>query len=92
MYWRPVFNILEGNFEVILVNAQHMKAVPGKKTDTLDCQWIADLLRHGLLAASFIPPKAIRDLARSSPFSQELGSTTRTVYQSCTKGPGDSQH
>lgn len=62
VYWRPVFNILEGNFEVILVNAQHMKAVPGKKTDTLDCQWIADLLRHGLLAASFIPPKAIRDL------------------------------
>jgi len=62
VFWRPVFNILEGSFQVILVNAQHMKAVPGKKTDTLDCQWIADLLRHGLLAASFIPPKAIRDL------------------------------
>jgi transposase len=62
VYWRPVFNILEESFQVILVNAQHMKAVPGKKTDTLDCQWIADLLRHGLLAASFIPPKAIRDL------------------------------
>jgi len=62
VYWRPVFNILEGDFKIILVNAQHMKAVPGRKTDTLDCQWIATLLRLGLLKASFIPPKAIRDL------------------------------
>src|SRR6266545_5769258 len=62
VYWRPVFAILEATFQVILVNAQHMKAVPGHKTDTLDCQWIADLLRHGLLKASFIPPKPIRDL------------------------------
>src|SRR6266705_3409509 len=62
IYWRPVFNILEGRFEVILVNAQHMKAVPGHKTDIKDSEWIADLLRHGLLKASFIPPKPIRDL------------------------------
>src|SRR5438876_1446363 len=62
VYWRPVFNILEGLFEVILVNAQHMKAVPGKKTDIKDSEWIAQLLRHGLLRASFIPPKPIRDL------------------------------
>ncbi|MFL5591228.1 MAG: IS110 family transposase [Ktedonobacteraceae bacterium] len=62
LYWRPVFNILEGRFEVILVNAQHMKAVPGHKTDIKDSEWLADLLRHGLLAASFIPPKPIRDL------------------------------
>jgi len=60
--WRPVFNILEGQFQVILVNAQHMKAVPGHKTDVKDSEWIADLLRHGLLKASFIPPKPIRDL------------------------------
>jgi transposase len=60
--WRPVFNILEGRFQVILVNAAHMKAVPGHKTDIKDSEWIADLLRHGLLRASFIPPKAIRDL------------------------------
>ena len=59
VYWRPVFNILEGLFEVILVNAQHMKAVPGKKTDIKDSEWIAELLRHGLLKASFIPPKPI---------------------------------
>src|ERR1700676_1929527 len=62
IYWRPVFTILEGRFEVILVNAQHMKAVPGHKTDVKDSEWLADLLRHGLLAASFIPPKPIRDL------------------------------
>src|SRR5205807_6870660 len=62
VYWRPVFNILEGSFEVILVNAQHMKAVPGHKTDIKDSEWIAELLRHGLLKASFIPPKPIRDL------------------------------
>src|SRR6266568_2125884 len=62
IYWRPVFNILEGRFEVILVNAQHMKAVPGHKTDVKDSEWLADLLRHGLLSASFIPPNPIRDL------------------------------
>ncbi len=62
VYWRPVFNVLEGSFEVILVNAQHMKAVPGHKTDIKDSEWLADLLRHGLLKASFIPPKPIRDL------------------------------
>lgn len=62
IYWRPVFNLLESRFAVILVNAQHMKAVPGHKTDIKDSEWIADLLRHGLLCASFIPPKPIRDL------------------------------
>ncbi|OUL25420.1 IS110 family transposase [Nostoc sp. RF31YmG] len=61
-YWRPVFNILEGNFEVILVNARHMKAVPGRKTDIKDAQWIAELLQHGLLRPSLIPPIEQRDL------------------------------
>jgi len=62
LYWRPVFTILEGAFTVILVNAQHIKAVPGRKTDVKDSQWLAELLRHGLLKASFIPPQPIRDL------------------------------
>ena len=62
VYWRPVFTILEATFQVILVNAQHMKAVPGHKTDVKDCQWIAKLLRLGMLQPSFIPPKPIRDL------------------------------
>jgi transposase len=62
VYWKPVWNILEGQFEVILVNAQHIKAVPGRKTDIKDCQWIAELLQHGLLRGSFIPPTPIRQL------------------------------
>jgi transposase len=62
VYWRPVFNILEATCTVILVNAQHIKAVPGRKTDVRDSEWLADLLRHGLLKASFIPPQPIRDL------------------------------
>ena len=61
-YWRPVFNILEGNLEVMLVNARHIKAVPGRKTDIKDSQWIAELLQHGLLRPSFIPPIEQRDL------------------------------
>ncbi len=55
VYWKPVFNILETSLEVILVNARHVKAVPSRKTDVRDCEWLADLLRHGLLKASFIP-------------------------------------
>ncbi len=56
VYWKPVWNVIEGQFEVVLVNAQHIKAVPGRKTDTKDCQWIAELLQHGLLRGSFVPP------------------------------------
>jgi transposase len=62
VYWKPVFNILEGRFQVILVNAEHIKQVPGRKTDVKDCAWIAQLLQHGLLKASFIPPEPIREL------------------------------
>jgi transposase len=61
-YWRPVFNILETSLEVMLVNARHVKNVPGRKTDVKDSQWLAELLQHGLLRASFIPPKPQRDL------------------------------
>ena len=62
MYWRPIFNILESIFEVILVNAEHIKHVPGRKTDVKDAQWIAELLQHGLLKGSYIPPEPQRDL------------------------------
>jgi transposase len=62
VYWKPVFHLLEGRFTVILVNAQHIKQVPGRKTDVKDCQWIAQLLQHGLLKASFVPPEPIREL------------------------------
>jgi len=63
VYWWPVFNLLEeGGHAVMLVNPQHVKQVPGRKTDVRDSEWLAELLRHGLLKASFIPPVAIREL------------------------------
>ena len=72
VYWRPVFNILESQMAVILVNARHVKAVPGRKTDVKDCEWLADLLRHGLLKASFIPPLEIRELRELTRYRQTL--------------------
>jgi len=68
VYWKPVYNILEGQFEVMVVNAAHIKAVPGRKTDCQDAEWIADLLQHGLVRPSFIPDRPqreLRDLTRT---------------------------
>src|SRR5437899_3449721 len=62
VYWKAVYYVLEDAFTVLLVNAQHMKNVPGRKTDVLDCAWIAQLLEHGLLRGSFVPPAPIREL------------------------------
>jgi transposase len=62
VYWKPVYHLLEGRFAVMLVNAQHIKQVPGRKTDVTDSQWIAQLLQFGLLRASFVPPPSIREL------------------------------
>ena len=75
VFWRPVFNLLEEGRQVILVNAQHMKALPGRKTDVKDSQWLADLLRHGLLQASFIPPRPVRELRDLMRYRKSL------VYQ-----------
>ena len=61
-YWKPVHAILEAVVTVLVVNARHIKTVPGRKTDVKDAEWIADLLRHGLLRASFMPPRPQRDL------------------------------
>jgi transposase len=62
VYWQPVFHLLEGRFEILLVNAHHIKQVPGRKTDVKDAEWIAQLLQCGLLRSSFIPPPPIREL------------------------------
>jgi transposase len=62
VYWKPIFNLLEGQAEVLLVNPEHIKKVPGRKTDVKDCEWIAQLLQHGLLKASFVPGRPIREL------------------------------
>jgi transposase len=67
VYWWPVYNLLEEGRAIVLVNPRHIQAVPGRKTDVKDSEWLADLLRHGLLTASFIPPqpiRALRDLTR----------------------------
>jgi hypothetical protein len=59
VYWKPIFNLLEDRFALVLANAQHIKAVPGRKTDVKDSEWIADLLRHGLVKGSFVPDRAV---------------------------------
>jgi transposase len=65
VYWKPVWNILEEHYTILLVNAQHVKAVPGRKTDTNDCQWIADLLQHGSFSISFGVPGGLDQPAAS---------------------------
>lgn len=72
-YWKPLYNILESaGLSAIVVNAQHMKAVPGRKTDATDAEWISDLLQHGLLKASFIPDKARRELRELVGYRKSL--------------------
>ena len=72
VYWKPVFNILEADFEIILVNARHIKNVPGHKTDKKDSRWIAKLLLSGLLKGSFIPKQSIRDLRDMTRYRRKL--------------------
>src|SRR5262245_23946953 len=72
VYWKPVYNLLEGSFEVLVVNARHIKAVPGRKTDVKDCGWIAELLRHGLLQPSFIPDRPQRELRELTRYRTSL--------------------
>ena len=72
VYWRPVYNLLEGQFELLVVNAQHIKAVPGRKTDVKDAAWLAELLRHGLLRGSFIPAKPQRQLRELTRYRSTL--------------------
>lgn len=72
VYWKPIFNILEDKMEVILANARAVKNVPGRKTDVKDCEWIAQLLRHGLIKGSFIPPKPIRELRDLTRYREKL--------------------
>jgi len=79
-YWKPVYNLLEGRFRMVLVNARHVKHVPGRKTDVKDCQWLAQLLQAGLLRGSFIPERPqreLRDLTRHR--SQLVGERSRAA-------------
>jgi len=72
VYWKPVYAILEGALEIVVANAQHVKKVPGRKTDVKDAEWIADLLCHGLLRPSFVPPKPIRELRDLMRYRRKL--------------------
>jgi transposase len=72
VFWKPIYNLLEGQFELLVVNAQHIKAVPGRKTDVRDAEWIADLLRHGLLRPSFIPARPQRELRELTRYRTTL--------------------
>lgn len=72
VYWKPVYAILEGAFELLVANAQHIKNVPGRKTDVKDAEWIAELLLHGLLRASFVPPKPLRVLRTLTRYRRKL--------------------
>jgi transposase len=79
VYWKPVYAVLEGHFDLTVGNAHHIKNVPGRKTDVRDAEWIAQLVRHGLIAKSFVPPPAIRDL-------RELVRHRRTLIETRTAG------
>ena len=72
VYWKPIVNLLEERFELLVANAAHLKAVPGRKTDVKDAEWIADLLRHGLLRASYIPARPERELRELTRYRTSL--------------------
>ena len=72
VYWKPIWNLLEEQFTLLLVNARHVKAVPGRKTDVRDCEWLADLLRHGLLTGSFVPERPQRELRELTRYRTSL--------------------
>jgi transposase len=72
VYWRPVYAVLEGHFDLIVGNARHIRNVPGRKTDVKDAEWIADLVRHGLIAKSFVPPKPLRELRELMRYRRKL--------------------
>jgi transposase len=72
VYWKPVWNLLEEQFVLLLVNARHVKAVPGRKTDVRDCEWLAELLRHGLLRPSFVPDRPQRELRELTRYRTSL--------------------
>ena len=85
VYWKPVFAVLERDFEVSLVNAAHMKNVPGRKTDVADAAWIAQLAEHGLLRPSFIPPPDIRQLRNLTRYRRTLIDERTRVTQRLEK-------
>src|SRR5436309_13264588 len=85
VYWKPVWHVLEGSFELVLANAMHIRNIPGRKSDVNDATWIADLLAHGLIRGSFVPPAPIqelRDLTRTrKQLVREIAQHTRRLQK-----------
>jgi len=92
VYWKLVYAILEGTFQLVVANALHIKKVPGRKTDVKDAEWIADLLCHGLLRPSFVPPKPVRELRDLTRLSAQAGRSAGGRAQSAAEAPGKRQH
>src|SRR5215216_1762445 len=93
VYWKPVYYLLEDDFELLLVNAQHVKNVPGRKTDVQDAQWLCQLLEHGLLGPSFVPPKPMRELRDLTRYRKSLvweRQREQTGCRSCSRTPTSS--
>src|SRR5215470_11629183 len=95
VYWKPVWHMLEGRFQQILANAAHIKGVPGRKSDTNDATWISDLLAHGLIRASFVPPQRIQavleeaNVKLSSVITDILGLSGRRILKAIVAGETD---
>src|SRR5213592_5125181 len=85
VYWKPVYYALEGEFELLLVNAAHVKQVPGRKTDTKDAAWLCQLLECGLLRASFVPPRPIRELRDLTRYRKTLIADRHRRPTGCTR-------
>jgi transposase len=92
VYWKPIYAILEGAFQIVVANAQHVKKVPGRKTDVKDAEWLADLLCHGLLRPSFVPPQPIRELRDLTRYRRKLGGKPGRGTQPAAEAAGISQH
>ena len=92
VYWRPVYAVLEGHFELIVGNARHIRNVPGCKTDVKDSEWIADLVRHGLIAKSFVPPQTAAGAARAAALPPQAGRKPDGRTQPAPEASGNHQH
>jgi transposase len=87
VYWKPVWQALEGHFELILANPFQIKTVPGRKTDARDSQWIAELLAHGLIRPRFVPPRATRDLRDLTRYRVKLVQERNRIHNRIHKSP-----
>src|SRR4051812_44450493 len=87
VYWKPIYYMLEDDFELWLLNAEHLKHVPGRKTDAKDAEWICQLVEHGLVRPSFVPPKEIRELKEPYPLPQGADRGTHQGSPTPREGP-----